>query len=954
MAFRKEKHRILSGSLNLLPPGDLIPEEDSVRLENWRVDQAGQLRSRSGMEHLSGFLADGPCRSLYRSGSTRYAGIGTKLYRSSGAGGYFEIGSGFDGRPLGLASFADGVWIMNQGAQKLHVEPDAGVRDWTPVAPTQAATAAAGATTSKTVATFDFTAVENWSTINADGDAISTQFDLGNKIEGNAALHIEAYPAGTWRVEHTGEFDDPHHGPLDLSLDGLQRDEDEFRIWVWTTDPSAVQEITLAFDVNTGDYDLDTYSVAIPGSRLNPAASSWTELRVRRGLNPSGILASDSQYVETLRRLNASEDDLERAVLEQALSEIKDRLTAGTLGFIRQGSTAGKDWTTIASTRVQARVSAGCDLLFDNWTVTGGALGALDGVYTWYATYDTIDGHETNAGPASNELTVRKEPAMLTAVPVSPDAQVTRRHIYRAGGALDGIYRVGTIENNTATTYTDSLSDEDAQTRHTLLPLDHDPPPAALGVARVGGRLLAWNSAAHPARYWWTPNHQPWFFPGSTDEEEGNWQDAGDPADGIQVVTEHKGAGWIYKERSIWRLGGDPDRTDPVQTNADFGAWGQKCVANAGAVDYVGGGVGIYRFNGDYGEKISTKIDPLFKGQYVEISPGQTAAPMNMEAAGNSCLEFAQGRIYFSYPEGGSTYPDRMLVCEVDTLRWTTYRLDPALSPAGAFSALHYEGAGRDFTAGITHMPGAAEAAIYKIETGATDDGVPVELAWVSRFHDQGLPDDEKTYADLVIVYRTAVLAETPSTLTVKLYYDDGTTVDALGSISSSTWARKVFRINSGVGRRGFNAAVSIEGSATSTCIIRAAYLHWYAEARKGRSFDSGVTDLGSARVKQIDKLEFEIEPESAGTLSWSLYGDLPGGSIALRLSGTAAIAAARKVLPVTLASALEGHKLRLLATADVEFRMHGVRVRALEIGEYVDGAQGDVWESKEVNYGGG
>jgi len=142
---------------------------------------------------------------------------------------------------------------------------------------------------------------------------------------------------------------------------------------------------------------------------------------------------------------------------------------------------------------------------------------------------------------------------------------------------------------------------------------------------------------------------------------------------------------------------------------------------------------------------------------------------------------------------------------------------------------------------------------------------------------------------------------------------------------------------------------VVIEGDASSTVIIYAVYLHWYAEARKALTFDSGVVDLGTERVKRADEIEFDIEAE--GPVEWELYSDLPGGAMALRASGQWQPAPGRathvaRFLPV------EGRKLRLLvlSTDGVSpFRLHGIRVRALPIGEYVDGAAGDYWESQPV-----
>jgi hypothetical protein len=1019
MAFRNEKHRILSGSLNLLPPGDKIPEEDSLLLQNWRVDQAGQLRSRKGSEDESGALSGGLCHSLYRrSPNTRYAGIGARLYAGEGPNAYAQLYDGFDGQPLGLQAYQGFTWVMNQRYQAKH-SPGGALTPWTPAAPTSAPAVAAGARNSKTLATFN--QGEGWTITQPNGSASGTaevgitatgtvtiafggttvtglgtawdqslvgkylrvagdalyyailavnsatelvldtpydavasgaayvifdivlvfDYDGSNAIAGES-LHIACNPPGTWQAQlAVGQ---------DLGIDGQQRDEDEFRIWIYASNPAAVEEISLAIDVGTGNFDRDFYYVGIPGSHLNPNAFSWTHVTVRRGLNASAIVDADPQYVETLRQYNASTDALQRQILEQALSELRGRLVAGTLAFTRQGSTAGADWSTSKAIQVQVRVSEACDVHFDTLDVVGGVSGPLDGRYRYYVTFDTDDGHETNGGPASAWVTLDHQPAGLTAIPVSADAQITKRHIYREGGSLDGIYRVGTIADNATTAFADTVTDEDAQGRHTLMPVDHDPAPACRGLARLGGRLVAFNSEAHPGRYWWTPTAQPWFFPASQDEDEGNWQDAGDETEELVAITEHKRAGWMYKEHTIWRLPGDPDRFDPEQTNANVGAVGAEAVANCGSFDCFVGPRGIYRFNGEFEEEISQKIRPLFYGEYVELAAGEVAIPINPDAIGTCVLEFANGRLYFSYPEAGYAAPTATLVLNLGTGVWSQHRAAAALG-LYAFTALYHEGRDGALLGAIAAADGGSSR-IFELETGAADAGEAIVVDWQSRYHDQGLPDNPKVYGDVVVEYRTAFGSETPSDLTLALRFDNGATAEAIGTLRSSTWAKAVFPLNGGAGREALNLAVRIDGNVRSTCIIKSVYVHWYAKARRAKNYDSGVTDLGSELVKQLDAMELDLTAQSAGTLTWRWLGDLPGGLIAQRQTATAAIAAGQKVYEVVLPAMVEAHKLRLLLTADVEFAVNGVRARVLEIGQYVDGTNGETWESKEVSYG--
>jgi hypothetical protein len=129
---------------------------------------------------------------------------------------------------------------------------------------------------------------------------------------------------------------------------------------------------------------------------------------------------------------------------------------------------------------------------------------------------------------------------------------------------------------------------------------------------------------------------------------------------------------------------------------------------------------------------------------------------------------------------------------------------------------------------------------------------------------------------------------------------------------------------------------------------IHAVYVHFYPEERQALSFDTGVTDLGAWRVKSLSELEFEIE--TLGVVSWKLFSDIPGGAMAQRTTGTIAHVAGRRT--VLVATAAEGRRFRLVASASQPFRLYGLRFRIKPIGEYIDGAAGDFWESEEIALG--
>lgn len=139
MSYELQTDKVLTGGLNLLSPGDMGQPSDALALQNWRVDQGGQLRSRLGMGAAVVTL-DAPAHSIGIVDALvkrRYYGERTYLYRDGA-----NISGGFDGSPLGLASFQGRMWVMNRLQQLKDNGTD--LWNWTPTAPAAAPTYVAG------------------------------------------------------------------------------------------------------------------------------------------------------------------------------------------------------------------------------------------------------------------------------------------------------------------------------------------------------------------------------------------------------------------------------------------------------------------------------------------------------------------------------------------------------------------------------------------------------------------------------------------------------------------------------------------------------------------------------------------------------------------------------------------------------------------------------------------
>jgi len=590
------------------------------------------------------------------------------------------------------------------------------------------------------------------------------------------------------------------------------------------------------------------------------------------------------------------------------------------------------------------------------WSATAG----LVGTFYYFVTYENDIGHESSPSPASAAITFTAAGGpLLTNIPVSGDPQVTRRHIYRVGGSVLTPQRVTTIyDNSIITSWEDVVSVDEQQTLNIPMAADNDRPPACFGLmGPYFGRLIAFRSFAYPGRYWWSKTALPFAWPGSGDDSEGNWQDAGDVREAILAGAYRNRLALFYKEKSIWRLDGDPDTNDPEDTNAGVGIVGPFALASDGGVDYFVGPEGVYQFNGDRTVKISTRLDPIFKGEYVKV--GDVFFPPLNQAFLQSVVMAARfGRLYLSYPSGGESTPDTTLVCDLASGRWYSHKISTDLIAAtttgyvSGFIGLLNEGTGGALLGGLATPSGVKVAAL---EQGQTDGGQPIELIWQSRFSDQEKPDNEKVYQDLTIDYSTWDQGEaaSPAALTVKAIYNNGAAVETLGTISATARSRKTFTLGTYPGKMAYNMALRVEGDASSTVRVNEATLNYYLEPRRARNWDSGWLDFGTREVKELLALELDIEGDGVVTLdlhndylsmgqaaTGSFTGNLPRRRVHLQAES----------LPYTLYAAqskpLPARRFRFtLSTTEGKYmKVYSMRAKIRLIAKQLDSTDGARW----------
>ena len=289
--------------------------------------------------------------------------------------------------------------------------------------------------------------------------------------------------------------------------------------------------------------------------------------------------------------------------------------------------------------------------------------------------------------------------------------------------------------------------------------------------------------------------------------------------------------------------------------------------------------------------------------------------------------------------------------------------LDLSKGPAGGrYMRFYQDTRGFDslfFDPQAASLYGGVAGALYVLEGGSMDSGTPIALLWISRFQDQGAPENEKTYQDLVIEHNTG-----GSVLTVKALLDNGTTTRTLGTISSTSRTSSTFRV-SGVqanpeGSKAKNIAVMIQGNKADNpnlCELFGVFLHYYVEPRASLTWDSDELDLGTQAVKGYRAIELDIN--NPGEVLVLVYTDMPGNAMTLRATKVVPASTTRRPYQVPLGRPyVEGRLVRVIVKSTdgvTTFQLYGARIEAQPFGEYVEGYEstaGREWDSGTIDLG--
>jgi hypothetical protein len=365
--------------------------------------------------------------------------------------------------------------------------------------------------------------------------------------------------------------------------------------------------------------------------------------------------------------------------------------------------------------------TSNCSVAKDDAT-TGGLEAKL---YYYAITYYYEDG-ESNQCTATVSITpTAGKSVALTAIPVSADARVTQRRVYRTTG--NGLtYKLHTvINNNTATTLTDSIADNglgaDIETDNLV------PPLYEFGVNHKGrmwfatGTTLWYSKALHPEA---VPTSYYWDI-GKND------------GDIITAIKVNLGSLVIFKKYSTWVLSGDiPTGTtaDMVlqMVNPTLGCINANTIAHAGNdLLFLAPNLGVFRLH----RIILSTTDSM------DAQPISDKISITIEGLNKTYLDLAWGesynhKYYLGVPSATVEENDICLVLDLRnmdpenerTIRWSIYD-----NYKFANALLYLDDSGEHLY-GLSNVEGY----VYELEKGTNDNGALIEAYATTKNYDLG------------------------------------------------------------------------------------------------------------------------------------------------------------------------------------------------------------------------
>lgn len=516
--------------------------------------QAGQIRRGAGgnvLRTISWRSRNGGTRlyhninanSLYRFDGQRFAADATGHFYRNG----ISIKTGLNGNRLSFAKMPpsvgaqDYLYVGNSGSP-FKVDSSGNITNWGIVAPSTAPTLALGSQEALSIDTMDTGDAANWTNVSGFQVGTITDSSTLHQVGTSTAVKV-AYTQAASTPSLQIVINNPITVDLtkyaDLTPSTLQ---DLITLWIGVDYIYAIQYIELQFNLASNRSDYYNYKLAITPASFQTSNLQASGVNTILGGTAANNLEATFVQAGQVPSLGFVQDP---AVQQQLLAGMhRTNMTASALSwyqmvvskseFTRVGTNMAKSWANVVS--VDLKITTAPNLsavsipfnVYFNLLAMIGAVG-MEGNYQCAVAFaNSTAGTISNPSPNTNGIWqtingVQRQPILWSNIPISPDPQVDTRVLYRSLGNGALLFFLDTINDNTTTTYTDTVADfpgfngggEPKILGNTIewpvqLGLLFSPPPdPPTMIAGPYQGCMFWLDATHQGRVYFSPQGYP-------------------------------------------------------------------------------------------------------------------------------------------------------------------------------------------------------------------------------------------------------------------------------------------------------------------------------------------------------------------------------------------------------------------------------------------------------------
>jgi hypothetical protein len=367
-------------------------------------------------------------------------------------------------------------------------------------------------------------------------------------------------------------------------------------------------------------------------------------------------------------------------------------------------------------------------------TVTSNAVGVLNGDYRYKITNVNSQGVESDVGPVTTTFGAANATLRVASIPVAPQSWgISSRRVYRnKTSATSTYFRVGTIADNSTTTFDDNIADASLGAE---APTDQGTPPMYGVIAYHRDRLFV-NDPGNPNFINYSEINEPYTF-----KAENFWRFGDNTTDLVRCIVPYGENIAIFGDRSIEiRYMPSTDDTEwlSIKVQTPYG-----CKSPFGIVKYKEGllfpAIQENKFVGFahlQGAALSPSVTFLTVSNAGSELLSDKVEPdmLNVKDAdvGELSAIVYENKAYFSVPYGSSaTENNRIYVFDFSISNLTKNTPFSWAPWSGLYGAQFAE-----YSGDVYFVDGRANGAVRKINTGVyNDDGAAIDsYYWTKEF----------------------------------------------------------------------------------------------------------------------------------------------------------------------------------------------------------------------------